>query len=790
MKKSTALFALLALILCGAVLPASAMPLHPSLIQRIQAGEVPAPDDRQTVDEPGPARTIDMLRQRALDENMNIIAILVDFNDQPSNVEPVFFDSLLYGAAQGTVNNFYNEVSFGTVTLVTVNMPSALGWIRAPQTYAYYVDGQRGFGTYPHNAQRMMEDAVNAADSLVDFSQYDADNDGHVEGLFIIHSGPGYEITGSSDDIHSHAWSVPNPPYCDGVIVDRYSTEPEYWSNYGDMTCGVYAHEMGHSVFGLPDLYDTGYTSAGIGSWSLMAGGSWNGPLGSSPAHPDAWSLFRVGVVTPTVVTTNLSQAIIPAAELTPFSYRLWANGAYSSEFFLVENRQPIGYDAYLPGFGLLIYHVDQTVNSNTNPWYPGHTDNGHYRVAVEQADGFWNLEQDNNSGDANDPFPGGMDNHSFSSGSVPNSRRYSGSLTRVSVRNISASADTMTADIAVIPGAGNTILITMPDTNAVAGDLLCMPVRMDTIANATITSLHLRVQCDSTLLTVEEPYYDIIGGRLPSSWTVTQTHSAGILVLDASGSIPLTGIGQLLCLKFRVRSTALGGRISAINLSEFSFGDNAPVAEIVSGSVTVNAPEASFQPSAVSFGNVVLGQSRSLTFVLRSIGNVPLEVNTIFAPPPFTTNFTEPQTLQPDEWIPVRVTFSPELAQLYRDSLVIYCNAGQGEVRVPVSGTGVISGAVGDNPANLPTQFAVGSCYPNPFNPSTTISYDVPRTTPVTLSVYNVAGQLIEVPLHGVVEAGHHSLNWSCPDCGSGVYLFILAADGKTFLQKAMLLK
>ncbi|MFC1543554.1 immune inhibitor A domain-containing protein [Candidatus Neomarinimicrobiota bacterium] len=67
----------------------------------------------------------------------------------------------------------------------------------------------------------------------------------------------------------------------------------------GDMTIGVYAHEMGHAVFGLPNLYDYGYDSEGLGDWSLMAGGSWNGSLGSSPAFPDAWSHVQMGYVTP-----------------------------------------------------------------------------------------------------------------------------------------------------------------------------------------------------------------------------------------------------------------------------------------------------------------------------------------------------------------------------------------------------------------------------------------------------------------------------------------------------------
>ncbi len=68
--------------------------------------------------------------------------------------------------------------------------------------------------------------------------------------MFIVHSGSGAEHTGNNNDIWSHAWTTSSPQNHDGVKVYRYSIEPEYWLNPGDMTCGIYAHEMGHSVFG------------------------------------------------------------------------------------------------------------------------------------------------------------------------------------------------------------------------------------------------------------------------------------------------------------------------------------------------------------------------------------------------------------------------------------------------------------------------------------------------------------------------------------------------------------
>ncbi|RPH92854.1 M6 family metalloprotease domain-containing protein, partial [candidate division KSB1 bacterium] len=435
-----------------------AMPLHPDLMKRMK--ENPAEFARfQAEDAALRARGVNVpsvepgllnrLSHR-LDENFNMIAILLDFSDKNSSTGAVYFDTLFYGANTGSVNNYMNQVTYGNLTLVTLNMPSALGWKRAPQTYAYYVDGQKGFGDYPQNAQRMAEDAITLANPFVDFSNYDNDEDGYVDALFIVHAGPGYELSGNVNDIHSHAWVTSYPMYVDGVYAYHYSTEPEYWISSGDMTCGVYSHEMGHAVFGLPDLYDYGYDSEGAGDWSLMAGGSWNGTRGNSPSHPDAWCRIQMGAVTATNVTVNTFGASIPAIETTPTIYRLWTNGATGNEYFLVENRRRTGYDTGLPSQGLLIWHIDDNQSGNDNQWYPGHTGSGHYLAALEQADGDWDMERNVNEGDTGDPYPGSTTNRTFDSLSTPDSRSYASVNTLVGVRNISNSLATMTADLYV----------------------------------------------------------------------------------------------------------------------------------------------------------------------------------------------------------------------------------------------------------------------------------------------------------------------------------------------------
>jgi M6 family metalloprotease-like protein len=381
-------------------------------------------------------------------DTVHALLILVDFTDQPYTggvvaATPADFDSVLFSQGHlnptGSMTEFYLENSYGKFFVYG----DVYGWYTLPQTYAYYVDGQKGFGTYPQNAQGMVHDAIIAADPDIDYSIYDSNNDGEVDGLFVIHSGPGYEETGNVDDVHSHQWSIyPHQLYLDGVTENTYSMEPEERINTSSITdIGVFCHEYGH-VLGLPDLYDVDYTpatSAGLGDWSLMASGSWNN-TGRQPAHMDAWSKSYVGFVDPINVTTNLTDVELPAIESEPVVYRLWANGSMGNEYFLVANRQRKGFDTPLPGSGLLIYHVD---NSR---W--GNVDVNHYQVALQQADGLNQLAWDYNDGDAADPWPGTTNKRSFDDLSSPNSRSYSGATTEVSVWSISDNDSLMTANL------------------------------------------------------------------------------------------------------------------------------------------------------------------------------------------------------------------------------------------------------------------------------------------------------------------------------------------------------
>lgn len=366
-----------------------------------------------------------------------------------------------------TLYNYYKEVSYGKLNVTTKDAPV---WVEAPHPYEYYFGGtgslptspsdynSNGFGNYPHNVQGLVQDVMKAVDDQVDFSQYAIN--GKVPGVFVIHEGTGGEFSGDPQQFWSHKWQlaykwndaandyVYDPLILDGVEIDTYSMEPEVGGDltgysgfqYGPIPpyVGVYAHEFAH-VLGLPDLYDYGYDSQGVGAWSVMAGGSWtrypNSYLysGNTPVHLDAWNKYFAGFAEAEVLPNNGKVNFsLESSVKSPKVYKVDVPRSNGSEYFLIENRQQEGYDIGLSRYGsslhgLAVWHVDDNVlyrtfsrpneAENRNPVRNGEKigdiwgvrdSNGehHYGVSLVQADGKFELER-NLAANGGDVFPG-----------------------------------------------------------------------------------------------------------------------------------------------------------------------------------------------------------------------------------------------------------------------------------------------------------------------------------------------------------------------------------------------
>jgi immune inhibitor A len=214
--------------------------------------------------------------------DINVIVVLVDFVDAPMTRSADQFRDLFFSTGKiptGSVREYFAEVTDNLINLAG----QVVGPYRLPRSLATYAGGGSGTDNPAPNARTMARDAAQLANADVDFAPFDNDANGFVDAFIVVHAGPGAEETGSGNHIWSHKWVFPGGAFnADNTKIFGYLTVPE------DCRIGVCAHELGHLVFGWPDLYDIDESSEGLGTWCLMAGGSWNG-AGDIPAHPSAW---------------------------------------------------------------------------------------------------------------------------------------------------------------------------------------------------------------------------------------------------------------------------------------------------------------------------------------------------------------------------------------------------------------------------------------------------------------------------------------------------------------------
>jgi M6 family metalloprotease-like protein len=344
----------------------------------------------------------------------NIIVILISFTDIGIKQSDAYWSSKIFGDyssyttktdAHSSVNDYYKEVSGNKFCFTKAAESSDTAndsVIRVSLNFAHpsYPSGddQRSQNQFMTDSYKVATAALQAADPYIDFAAYDADQNGILgaEELHIVMVLAGYEEAygATSQAVWAHSSGLDTQLNLDGVRVGSDYTQQGEIQGDHPATMGVLAHELGHSL-GLPDLYDYGYDSEGIGVYSLMASGSWEynnadgcSP-GSSPTHLDAWCKSILGFTTPTVSTAGnyTLKAIGTGAYNT-----LRVNTTNSNQYFLLENRQnSYGYDKSLSYYfttgGIAIYHIDDSVVAN---WFQSgdtiNDDETHKGVDMEEA--------------------------------------------------------------------------------------------------------------------------------------------------------------------------------------------------------------------------------------------------------------------------------------------------------------------------------------------------------------------------------------------------------------------
>jgi immune inhibitor A len=297
------------------------------------------------------------------------------------------------GALVDRLVAYYREVSAGRLeivpvvgqTPVIVPQPS-LAYVQHPDVLAR--DALSAFVAAPLGPTE--REALTSADALVVFFA-GAGRESHTEG-------------GADDPWSNYTMLVP-PASGGGVSFDAACViAEEEVPPFGSF--GVLCHEFGH-LLGLPELYAPGgLPQEGIGVWGLMGQGTWL-RKGEHPPHPCAWSKAKLGWVDVETIEHTTPAVTLPAVEREPRIVKIPVTPDRPEEYYLLENRAPIGADASLPGQGLLVWHVDERVGG----FRSAQLDVAHKLLHLVEADGRGDLDRGHaaggNRGDATDPWVG-----------------------------------------------------------------------------------------------------------------------------------------------------------------------------------------------------------------------------------------------------------------------------------------------------------------------------------------------------------------------------------------------
>jgi M6 family metalloprotease-like protein len=413
-----------------------------------------------------------------------MLVILVNFADRSLVTTPGGWNSTIFDTSSGvkSMANYYAQNSYGTLTVsaaahTQTDNPAGLVLVTVTDKHPNY-----GSNVNYTTEITILNHALAQAAQNVDFASFDSNGNGTLEQseLSIYFIFAGYEASGSTKtpNVWAHAaWGFDPGLSAGGKKVDRWALNGELNDSDKQHPMGVIAHEMGHALCGLPDLYDTTYTNAGLGIFSIMATGSWGADtdefIGTTPVGLDAWSRQYLGWSTPVTPSANGMYDIPLPLSSPSSSYKLLNSAVTGTEYYLAENRYPSGWDLGMKKQlganwrgGLLILHVDITSGTEGSNDINKYVANTHQGVMAEEANSTdCSLVNGTCWGNANTLYYSG-NNNLFTDTSTPNSRFYGGKVSGFGVLSISEPEQIMLAQFS-LPVASPSITENVPLANA-----------------------------------------------------------------------------------------------------------------------------------------------------------------------------------------------------------------------------------------------------------------------------------------------------------------------------------
>jgi M6 family metalloprotease-like protein len=372
--------------------------------------------------------------------SVKILALLIAFNDFSFSNSASSINSKLFGSGAGgypleSLHNYYDRSSYNQLNI----LGNTLGWYTTPYPRSSVSQTYSG-------RENLIKEVLNHYDSSGhDFTQYDNDGDGVIDYFVVIWTGwdTGWATFwwGYMTHFSDSSFTV------DGKTLDVYSWQWEARPWPGTFSPQVVIHETGHAL-GLPDLYDYDDSvgpRGGVGRLDMMDG-TWG--------DHNCFSKFVLDWIAPTTissgsqtVTMNASGSSKDAVVVMPGI----TSGDQFDELFMVQNRYRVNNDTAYPNDGLLIWHIDSSLDGSGYNYLYNNSYTDHKLVRLMEADGLEEIEM-NFWADAGDYYTAG---DIFGPSTFPNSNRYDGTSTGIKVENIVASGSVMTATISILGSDG-----------------------------------------------------------------------------------------------------------------------------------------------------------------------------------------------------------------------------------------------------------------------------------------------------------------------------------------------
>ena len=559
---------------------------------------------------------------------------------------------------KGSMYDYFKAQSEGKFELTF----DVVGPVTVSKQQSYYGENNSQ-GSDKHPAEMVIE-AIKLADSQVNYADYDWDGNGTVEQVYVVYAGKGEADGGDANTIWPHEYDLYSANYygdgtgrqkLDGVWINTYACGGELNGSGVIAGIGTMCHEFSHCL-GYPDFYDTDYSGGqGMGYWDLMDSGSYN-DNGYQPAGYTSYERWVAGWKTPTELVNTQTISNMKALQTSGSNTYIIYNKGNNDEYYLLENRQKTGWDASLPGAGLLILHVDYSSSawSNNTP----NNDPSHQRMTWVAADNNYQYTTDNGtksytfSGMANDPFPYGSVK-AFGKNTTPAATLYNKNSDNTyyldsSVENITQNSD-----------AGKTI--------------------------------SFRFVGESN---VDLPTFSPDGGRFSMDQTVTVTINAEAgttIYYTTNGSTPTTS-SSLYTAPFTVNTTTTvkaiavkNGESSGVASATYTF-----VEPLILADESLSFSTIAGTPQTKTLRVLTEGLTQDITLTRTDANNV------------FSLGSTTISKSQEDAT--VDVTFSPATAGSYTGTITL-TSAGADPVTVQLSGTATDAQTTSDETIDFTAQ-------------------------------------------------------------------------------------